>query len=256
MTPKMQVRAMSKTTFHRIWRSNGSDTEAAQGFGDRESRLRWNRHQRSKRRRDRVVSPQSRGSLLLLMLVGLFLAAGCGGDTGTVAVNTGPLTAEDLPGLLPDADTAGSVLGVTFDRVDERSDLSQAFEHTDIEDLEGAYVGFYRVAGDPDGQSVPIGSSSIQLALYETSDPAAAAMEAVIGEVELDPDAVRSEFDVAGLADAGQGFVFSGFTWTMLRWDTLLVEIVAFHEPDTDLIEEARGLAEEVKSGLLAIEDD
>lgn len=237
-------------------RSTSSNTGAALGFGDGEGRLRWNRHQRSKWRRVRLVSPPSRGLLLLCMLVGLLLAAGCGGDTGTEAINTESLTAEDLPGLLPDADTAGSLLGVTIDRVDERSDLSQAFEHTDIEDLEGAYVGFYRVAGDPDGQNVPIGSSSIQLALYETSDSAAAAMEVVIGEVELDPDAVRSEFDVAGLADAGQGFVFSGFTWTMLRWDSLLAEVAVAHPPDTDLSEEARSLAEEVKANLSTIGED
>lgn len=198
-----------------------------------------------------------RGFLLLCMSALLFLTAGCGADThNTGSIDTESLTAEDLPGLLPDADTAGSLLGVTIDQIDERSELSQAFEHTDIEDLEGAYVGFYRVAGDPDGQNVPIGSSTIQLALYETSDSAAAAMEVVIGEVELDPDAVSSEFDVAGLADAGQGFVFSGFTWTMLRWDSLLAEVAVFHPPDTDLSEEARSLAEEVKANLSTIEED
>lgn len=237
-------------------RSNSSNTGAAPGFGDREGRLRWNRHQRSKWRRAPLVSPPSRGLLLLCMLVGLLLAAGCGGDTGAESINTELLTEEDLPGLLPDADTAGSLLGVTIDQIDERSDLGPAFEHTDIEDLEGAYVGSYRVAGDPDGQNVPTGSSSIQLALYETSDSAAAAMEVVVGEVELDPDAVRSEFDVAGLADAGQGFVFSGFTWTMLRWDSLLAEVAVFHPPDTDLSEEARSLAEEVKANLSTIEED
>lgn len=38
--------------------------------------------------------------------------------------------------------------------------------------------------------------------------------------------------------------------------DTLLVEIVAFHEPDTDVIEEVRGLVEEVKASLSTIANE
>lgn len=125
-------------------------------------------HQSSRSRRPKICGSSSaeseepsqnsapwRGFLILFMSALLFLAAGCGEDIATESIDTESLTSEDLPGLLPDADTAGSVLGVTIDQIDERSDLGPAFEHTDIEDLKGAYVGSYRVADDPDGQNVP-----------------------------------------------------------------------------------------------------
>ncbi len=69
----------------------------------------------------------------------------------------------------------------------------------------------------------------------------------------------HSEFDVTDQADAGRGFVFDDHppvtTWTMLRWDTLLAMIVAFHPPNGDPIETARGLAEEVRTNLTSGEE-
>ncbi len=192
-----------------------------------------------------------RGWLILSALV-VLLAAGCGVDTEAQSIKTGALTSQDLPGLLPDADTAGSVLGVTIDEVDERADLSQTFEHTDSEQLEAAHVGFYRAASESDSH-VATGSASIQLALYETSDAAQAALETITGE---GGSSVSSRFDVADLAEAGQGFVFdadASFTWMILRWDTLVMEMGVFHEPDEDLIEEARGLARQVRTNLSTI---
>lgn len=211
------------------------------------SEARWTRNLTAD---DPAQSPL--GIWLVLGVLVALLAAGCGGGNATKSIDTGSLKAGDLPGLLPDAETVGAVLGVTIDQVEERSDLSQSFEHTNVEQLKGAHVGFYRVANEPEGH-IPTGSSTVQLALYETSDSADAAMEVITGELELDPDSVRSEFDVADLADAGKGVVLdadASFTWTMLRWDTLLVQIVAFHEPDTDLTEQVRGLAEDVASNL------
>lgn len=169
------------------------------------------------------------------------------------------------PAVLPDVDTVSSALGsgVAIDQVEERSELSPAFELTDIEPPEGGgYVGFYRVLND---FSVPTtGSSQVSLALYETSDAADAAMKVITDEF-AGSGVEATEFDVADLADAGQGFVFDqapeqlpifdNFTWAILRWDSLLAEIVAFHDPGDDLIEEIRALTESVKSNLSTIQD-
>lgn len=200
-----------------------------------------------------------KGLPFLPALVVLLLAAGCGGGISTESV-----TSEDLAGLLPDVDTVSSALGVgiAIDQVEERSELSPAFELADIEQPEGAYVGSYRVLND---FSVPTtGSSQVSLALYETPDAADAAMEVITGEFG-GSGVGATEFDVADLADAGQGFVFDqapeqlpifdNFTWAILRWDSLLAEIVAFNDPGDDLIEEVRALAESVKSNLSAIQD-
>lgn len=235
-----------------------SDRQTTSGGSSREygSGARWSGTTSA----DGATLTPLRGWVLLSVLV-VLLVAGCGGDTGTKSINTESLTSEDLPGLLPDADTAGSVLGATIDRVDKRSDLSQSFEHTDMEDLTGAHVGFYRVAGESDGQNIPTGSSHIALALYETAEAAESAMGIITGELEqsLEDESDHyefepTEFDVTGLADAGRGVVFPP-TMTILRWDTLVVEIVAFHEPSGDLIEEVRGLAEEISTNLPTIEN-
>lgn len=64
---------------------------------------------------------------------------------------------------------------------------------------------------------------------------------------------------MADLADAGRGVVLDAdvsFTWAILRWDTLVVQITTFHEPNTDLIEEVRGLAEEVQANLSTIANE
>lgn len=199
---------------------------------------------------------------LAVSLLALLLIAGCGGTTDAESIDTGSLTSEDLPGLLPDAETAGSVLGVTIDQVDERSGFSdgfgQGFEHADtevIEDLRDAsgYMSLYSGASESD-QNIPSVRTRIQLTLFETAGAAEGAMEVLTGELEVsDP----SEFDVSDLADAGRGFVFDDHppssTWTILRWDRLLAAIVAYHPPGTDAIEAARSLVEEVRANLSTI---
>lgn len=140
------------------------------------------------------------GVWLVLSVLALLLVAGCGADTGAESIDTGSLTSEDLPGLLPDADTAGAAVGLTIDQVDESfgfSDwLGQGFEHADMEVIEdlrsaSAYASSYGVASESDSQNTP---TRIQLTLFATSDAAEAAMEVLTGELEAsDP----SEFDVA-----------------------------------------------------------
>ncbi len=200
------------------------------------------------------------GVWLVVCVLALFLVAGCGGDTDVESIDTGSLTSEDLPGLLPDADTVSSALGVTIDPVDASfglSDwLSQGFEHADsevIEDLRraSAYASSYRAASESDSVGTPL---RIQLTLFETSDAAQAAMEVLIGELEV---STPLEFDVADLSDAGRGLVFDfhppSSTWTLLRWDSLLAVMVASHPLGSEPTESARSLAEEIKANLSTI---
>ena len=85
-------------------------------------------------------------------------------------------------------------------------------------------------------------------------------LEGMEPDRELEPDAVRSEFDVADLADEGRGFVMdaeadSSFTWALLRLDRILVEIVAFHGTDDDQVEGVSRLARLVRENLSSSAD-
>lgn len=201
------------------------------------------------------------GVWLAISLLVLLLVSGCGGGTDAGSIDTESLTAEDLAGLVPDAETAGAVLGVTIEQADERSGISdgfgQGFEHADdevIEDLRDAsgYMSFYRGARESD-QNIPKVSTDIQLVLFETAGAAEGAMEVLTGELEVsDP----SQFDVSDLADASRGFIFDDHppvsTWTLLRWDSLLAMIVTRHPPeDPDPVESARSLVEQLRTNLV-----
>jgi len=188
-----------------------------------------------------------------LALVSLTGVACGGGDTSTRAETpTVPagMTAADLSDLLPTAAEAETALGVPVNESDAQEDLSQTFEHTNTERLVGALVGRYRAAA---------GSGYVQLALYDTPADAQAAMGVILEGTERDrelrPDAVRSEFDVADMADESRGFVMdaeadSSFTWALLRLDRILVEIVAFHGTDDDQVEGVSRLARLVRENL------
>jgi hypothetical protein len=171
------------------------------------------------------------------------------------------MTAADLADLLPTAAEAETALGVPVNESDAEEDLSQAFEGTDTERLVGALVGRYRAASFA-------GSGYVQLALYDTPADAQAATDVILEGMERDrelqPDAVRSEFDVADLADEGRGFVMDAeadpdpdpsFTWALLRLDRILVEIVVFHGTDDDQVEGVSRLARLVRENLSSSAD-
>lgn len=197
----------------------------------------------------------------LAVLAGGFAGVGCGGDDkGTrAATPTVPagMTAADLADLLPTAAEAETALGVPVKESDAEEDLGQTFEETDTEHLVGALVGRYRAASFA-------GSGSVQLALYETPADAQAAtgviLEGMARDRERQPDAGRSEFDVAELADEGRGFVIdaeadSSFTWALLRLDRIVVEIVVFHGTDDDQVEGVSRLARLVRGNLSSSAD-
>ena len=200
------------------------------------------------------------GLLAALALVSLTGVACGSGDKGTRAETpTVPagMTAADLADLLPTAAEAETALGVPVNESDAEEDLGQTFEGTDTERLVGALVGRYRAASFA-------GSGYVQLALYGTPVDAQAAtgviLEGMERDRELQPDAVRSEFDVADLADEGRGFVMdaeadSSFTWALLRLDRILVEIVAFHGTDDDQVEGVSRLARLVRENLSSSAD-
>lgn len=167
------------------------------------------------------------------------------------------MTAADLADLLPTASEAETALGVPVNEFDTAQDLGQTFEGTDTGRLLGALVGRYRTASFA-------GSGYVQLALYDRPADAQAAtgviLEGIERDRELEPDAVRSEFDVADLADEGRGFVMdaeadSSFTWALLRLDRILVEIAAFHGTDDDQVEGVSRLARLVRENLSSSAD-
>ena len=207
-----------------------------------------------------VVVLRAAGLLAAFALVSLTGVACGGSDTGTRAERpTVPasMTAADLADLLPSAAEAETALGVPVNEPDTQEDLSQSFEGTDTEHLVGALVGRYRAASSE-------GSGYVQLALYETPADAQAVSRAILEGMRRDralqPDAVRSEFVVADLADEGRGFVLdaetaSSSTWALLRLDRILVEIVAFHGTDGDQIEGVGRLARLVGENLSSAAD-
>lgn len=212
------------------------------------------RNEHAVRHRGGGPCTRARAAGLLAALV-LFSLTGvaCGGaDTGTRAETpTVPagMTAADLADLLPTAAEAETALGVPVNLTQEE-DLSQTFEGTDTERLVGALLGRYRAASFA-------GGGYVQLALYDTPADAQAALGVILEE---EPDAVRSEFDVADLADEGRGFVMdaeadSSFTWALLRLDRILVEIVVFHGTDDDQVEGVSRLARLVRENLSSSAD-
>ena len=208
----------------------------------------------------RCTRVRAAGLLAALALVSLTGVACGGGDKGTRAETTtvpAGMTAADLADLLPTAAEAETALGVPVNESDAEEDLGQTFEGTDTEHLVAALVGSYRAASFA-------GSGYVQLALYGTPVDAQAAtgviLEGMERDRELQPDAVRSEFDVADLADEGRGFVMdaeadSSFTWALLRLDRILVEIVAFHGTDDDQVEGVSRLARLVRENLSSSAD-
>ena len=208
----------------------------------------------------RCTRARAAGLLAALALVSL-TGVGCGGgDKGTRAetpIVPAGMTAADLADLLPTAVEAETALGVPVNKSDAEEDLGQTFEGTDTERLVGALIGRYRAASFA-------GSGYVQLALYDTPADAQAVtsviLEGIERDHELQPDAVRSEFDVADLADEGRSFVMdaeadSSFTWALLRLDRMLVEIVAFHGTDDDQVEGIRRLARLIRENLSSSAD-
>ena len=201
------------------------------------------------------------GLLAALALFSLTGVACGGGDKGTRAETpTVPagMTAADLADLLPTAAEAETALGVPVERYPtQRRVWARRSRGTDTERLVGALVGRYRAASFA-------GSGYVQLALYDTPADAQAATDGILEGMERDrelqPDAVRSEFDVADLADEGRGFVIdaeadSSFTWALLRLDRILVEIVVLHGTDDDQVEGVSRLARLVRENLSSSSD-
>jgi len=203
-------------------------------------------------------------ALWMALLVVLSIGVSCGGE-GTDGPSTEApsgierlvvpvgMGADQLELLLPSAEEAGVFLGSSIEVVTE-VDLGQTFEHTDIEQLIGARVSRYQAVGLN-------GSGSVQLALYESAVGARAAFGVILEESEdapeRAPDLYRSEFRVSDLADEGRGLVIdaevdSSFTWALLRFDRLLVEIVVFNPAGGDQVDAVIGLAKLVGAALAA----